>query len=56
MFGITGSVYYTQFVKSPAEYYFGNTCFNEDYKNHLYEYNKRDIYRLLNITRSYIIL
>jgi len=27
---------------------FGNTCFNEDYKGHLNEYNKRDIYRLLN--------
>jgi hypothetical protein len=48
MFGITGTVNYTQFVKQPADYYFGNTCFNKDWKNHLNEYNKRDIYRLLN--------
>lgn len=35
-------------LKARLNIIFGNTCFNEDYKSHLYEYNKRDIYRLLN--------
>jgi hypothetical protein len=45
MFGVTGTLYKTQFYEIPFPYYIANNLYMDDWKNNLFEYQQRKFYK-----------